>query len=282
MASHPGPETEQKCQDSSASWINARVIPQLALAKLGAVLRQKSSSLLWQALKPKRPAAWRKLRILAHWCVQGIQRAESDQNSVGSPAPVAVGGQVCIQVLQTLGGSHAPRQQRSRRLEGVTQGDALSIFACQIGVLHLIRQFKAKFPQVEQPWYADGAKFDENEHFFQLLCEIGPLFGYYAEPTKSILIVQQHNLEEAWLQFPDVKVRRGNCYLGGFIREDEALNEWLGEKTKFWTEAVNDLTLITQAFPQGTYPGLQNSLQQEWQFVQRVTKGIDPEFASID
>jgi hypothetical protein len=26
---------------------------------------------------------------------------------------------------------------------------------------------------------------------------------------------------------------------------------------------------------------LQKSLQQEWQFVQRVTKGIGPEFASI-
>jgi hypothetical protein len=70
--------------------------------------------------------------------------------------------------------------------------------------------------------------------------------------------------------------------LGGFfIGEDEALNEWLGEKTKFWTEAVTDPTSVTQAFPQAAYSGLQKILQQEWQFVQRVTKGIGPEFASI-
>jgi hypothetical protein len=83
--------------------------------------------------------------------------------------------------------------------EGVTQGDPLSMFA--YGILPLIRQLKAKFPQVEQPWYTDdagaGAKADEIERFFPRLCEIGPLFGYYPEPTKSILIVQHHNLEEA-------------------------------------------------------------------------------------
>jgi hypothetical protein len=95
--------------------------------------------------------------------------------------------------------------------------------------------------------------------------------------------VRQHNLEEARLQFPAFKVKTGNRYLGGFIGKDEqALNEWLGEKTKFWTEAVTDLTSVTQALPQAAYSGLQKSLQQEWQFVQRVTRGIGPEFASIE
>jgi hypothetical protein len=75
------------------------------------------------------------------------------------------------------------------------------MFAYGIGILLLIGQLKAEFPQVEQPWYADdactGAIFDKIERFFWRLCEIGPLFGYYPEPTKSILIVRQHNLEEA-------------------------------------------------------------------------------------
>jgi hypothetical protein len=45
---------------------------------------------------------------------------------------------------------------------------------------------------------------------------------------------------------------------------------------------VTDLTSVTQAFPQAAYSSLQKSLQQEWQFVQRFTKGIGPEFASIE
>ena len=87
------------------------------------------------------------------------------------------------------------------------------MFAYGIGILPLIRQLKAEFPQVEQPWYADdagaGARFDEIERFFARLQEVGPQFGYYPEPTKSILIVRQHNLEAARLCFPDFKVRRG-------------------------------------------------------------------------
>jgi hypothetical protein len=90
---------------------------------------------------------------------------------------------------------------------------------------------------VKQPWYADdkgaGAKFDKIERFFQRLCEIGPLFGYYPRPTKSILIVRQHDLQEARLPFPAFKVKTGNRYLGGFIGEDEALNEWLKKKPSF-------------------------------------------------
>jgi hypothetical protein len=65
--------------------------------------------------------------------------------------------------------------------------------------------------------------------------------------------------------------------LGGFIGEDEGLNKWLGEKTKFWREAVTDLTSVMQAFPQAAYSGL-----QKWQFVQRVRKGIGPDFASAE
>jgi hypothetical protein len=55
--------------------------------------------------------------------------------------------------------------------EGVTQGDPLSMFAYRIGIMPLIRQLKAEFPQVEQPWYADnaaaGAKFEAIEFFFR-------------------------------------------------------------------------------------------------------------------
>jgi hypothetical protein len=48
-----------------------------------------------------------------------------------------------------------------------------------------------------------------------------------------------------------------------------------------WEEAVSDLASVAPNFPQAAYSGLQKSLQQEWQFVQRVTKGIGPEFQNV-
>jgi hypothetical protein len=124
--------------------------------------------------------------------------------------------------------------------EGVTQGDPLSMYAYGIGILPLIRILKARFPAVEQPWYTDyagaGRKFDEIRRFFVKLQEIGPNYGYYPEPTKSIMVVPQHNLEAAQLAFADLnfKVTTGSQYLGGFIGEDDALRSWLAEKTKSW------------------------------------------------
>jgi hypothetical protein len=66
--------------------------------------------------------------------------------------------------------------------------------------------------------------------------------------------------------------------LGGFIGKDIALRSLLQEKTKNWEEAVAELAKVAPNFSQTAYSGLQKSLQQEWQFVQGVTKEIGPEF----
>jgi hypothetical protein len=50
-----------------------------------------------------------------------------------------------------------------------------------------------------------------------------------------------------------------------------------------WEEAVADLaSAAAPNFPQAACPGLQKPLQQEWQFVQQVTKNIRPDFAAVE
>jgi hypothetical protein len=121
------------------------------------------------------------------------------------------------------------------------------MFAYGIGNLPLIHLLKAEFPALERPWYADdagaGGKFADIRQFFCKLQEIGPHYEYYPEPTKSILIVPQHNLEAARITFADFnfKVTMGSRYLGSFMGKDDALHSWLLEKTKNWEEAVADL-----------------------------------------
>jgi hypothetical protein len=82
-------------------------------------------------------------------------------------------------------------------LYSVTQGDPLSMFGYGIGILPLIRRLKHEFPAVKQPWYTDDAGtrgcFTDLRNFFLRLQEIGPTYGYFPEPTKSILIVRAHN-----------------------------------------------------------------------------------------
>jgi hypothetical protein len=105
--------------------------------------------------------------------------------------------------------------------EGVTQGDPLSMFGYGIGILPLIRRLKIEFPAVKQPWYADdagaGGSFTDLQQFFLRLQEIGPAYGYFPEPSKSILIVRIHNRTRARSTFDHLgfKVQTGSRYLGG-------------------------------------------------------------------
>ena len=70
--------------------------------------------------------------------------------------------------------------------------------------------------------------------------------------------------------------------MGGFIGDDDTRLEWIGERVGAWEMAIIDLASIADKFPQSVYSGLQRSLQQEWQFLQRVTNGIGSEFKSIE
>jgi hypothetical protein len=88
-----------------------------------------------------------------------------------------------------------------------TQGDPLAMFAYGIGVLPLIRRLKRSYPDLFQPWYADdagaGGKFADIKAMFEDLQKIGPAYGYFPEPSKSILVVPPAMVERATKYFQD-------------------------------------------------------------------------------
>lgn len=163
--------------------------------------------------------------------------------------------------------------------EGVTQGDPLAMIAYGLGLLPLIRQLKTEFLHAFQPWYADdsavAAKFDVIQALYNRL--------YFAEPTKSILIVAEHNIEKAKEYFADLgfKIKTGSRYLGGFIGEETARAEWLQSEIDEWTNAVHLLAAAANKYPQSAYAAIQKSLQQRGQYVQRVCNGIGNSFGAV-
>ncbi len=172
--------------------------------------------------------------------------------------------------------------------EGVTQGDPLAMVGYGVGVLPLIRKLKAEFPTVSQPWYADdagaGAKFTDILAFFKRLKELGPQYGYFPEASKSILVVRESNLEaaEKFFSSQQFRVTTGERYLGGYIGAREDQDEWVDGKTTDWTKAVRELAKVAVRYPQSAYAGLQKSLQQEWQFLQRVVPSIGEKFEGVE
>ena len=77
--------------------------------------------------------------------------------------------------------------------EGVTQGCPLAMILYGVALLPLSEVLRRKVPEAVQPWYADDAamagRASEVRELMTLLTRLGPQFGYYPEPAKSILIV---------------------------------------------------------------------------------------------
>ena len=67
-----------------------------------------------------------------------------------------------------------------------------------IGVLPIIQDIRDVDPFVTQPWYADdagaGGTFEQILSHFRDLQARGPPWGYFLEPTKSILVVPPRNV----------------------------------------------------------------------------------------
>jgi hypothetical protein len=172
--------------------------------------------------------------------------------------------------------------------EGVTQGDPMAMVAYGLMLLPLIKLLKKEHPDVSQPWYADdagaGGSFTAIRKQFESLQKLGPARGYFPEPSKSILVVRETNLAAAKAALGDLgfRITTGNRYLGGFIGEAAPQEEWVREQTSAWADAVTTLAKVCKRYPQLAYAGLQKSLQQEWQFLQRVTDGISTEFQAVE
>ena len=110
--------------------------------------------------------------------------------------------------------------------------------------------------------------------WYELLIELGPPRGYFPEPEKSKIIVHPTRVQEAKEAFKDLKlkVHIGHRYLGGYIGDNESEDKYLRDKVKDREEATAKLSGIAKDFPQAAYSVMQKSLQQEWQFLQRVTE----------
>ena len=111
-----------------------------------------------------------------------------------------------------------------------------------------------------QVWYADDAhahsRWQKIKDLFQTLQIIGPAYGYFPEPTKSILIVAPHRVEAANEFFAEFKfeVTTGCRYLGGFLGEKSKQDEWIvKKKINFWIGAVDKFAMVARKHPQSAY-----------------------------
>ena len=109
--------------------------------------------------------------------------------------------------------------------EGAGQGDPLSMLMYAAAMTPLIKALENE--KWTQNWCTDdsacAAKLPLLHDWFQKLCQLGPSYGYYPEPKKTVVVVDENDTDAANACFHDldIKVVRGHRFLGGFIGDEE-------------------------------------------------------------
>ena len=69
----------------------------------------------------------------------------------------------------------------------------------------------------------------ELRNWFNQLCSYGPSFGYYPEPTKTFVIVNEQWKSDAAAVFGNLGVQMvtGHRFLGGFIGSPKERHEYV-------------------------------------------------------
>ena len=163
-------------------------------------------------------------------------------------------------------------------MEGVTQGDPLSMCFYAAALLPLVRSLRCH-EKWTQSWYADDSacvgKLDNVKEWFEKLSVKGPRFGYYPEPSKSVLVVDSKFEGKAMELFSGVgvKVVSGSRFLGGFIGNERDGAGFVTRKVEQWVSHIHQLADAAKSQPQAAFASLLKSLQCEWMFLMRVFPG---------
>ena len=100
----------------------------------------------------------------------------------------------------------------------------------------------------------------------------GPAFGYFPEPTKTYMVVDESDFEEAQRLFEPlgVNVTVSHRLLGGHLGSSAGRSLFVQEKAAEWVDDLTCLSAVTGKLPQDAFAAISKSLSQEWNYLQRV------------
>ena len=171
--------------------------------------------------------------------------------------------------------------------EGTTQGDPLAMPMYALGVLPLVRSVAT--PGARQSWYVDdasaGGKLAPVRKWLDRLVTDGPAYGYFTNPSKSVLLVKPDRLEAAQAMFSGtgVTITTDGCrHLGSALGSQQFVREFVAPKVATWSQELCNLSEIARSQPQAAYSALVHGLQQKWSFLCRVLQVTSDHLALLE
>ena len=159
--------------------------------------------------------------------------------------------------------------------EATTQGDPLAMAMYAIGTQPLIQRLNGIAKQV---WYADdsaaGSTLLNLRRWWDLLEEVGPLYGYFPNGSKTHILTKPDTAESAKEIFKGTSITistEGKSYLGGAIGSTSFIREFVGRKVQDWVDEIKTLSNIAKTQPHAAYAAFTHGLLSKWNYVLRVS-----------
>ena len=159
--------------------------------------------------------------------------------------------------------------------EGTTQGDPLAMAMYAIGTQPLIRRLDGIAKQV---WYADdsaaGSSLERLRRWWDLLKEVGPLYGYFLNGAKTHVLAKPEHTEAAKEIFKGTGITvssEGKRYLGGAMGTASFLRQFVERKVNGWVQEIERLSTFARTQPHAAYAAYTHGLSSKWNYLLRVT-----------
>ena len=111
---------------------------------------------------------------------------------------------------------------------------------------------------------------------YDVILERGPLYGYFMQPKKCILIVKEGRDEKAREFFgkTGVAMSSGTRHLGAVLGSRSDKFKFVEEKVKDWVREIEILSKIALTEPHAAYAAFTHCLQAKWNYISRTISGV--------
>ena len=146
------------------------------------------------------------------------------------------------------------------------------------------------WPCMPWHWYADDAAaaglLTDLRTWWDMLCDIGPQFGYFVNSSKSFLIVKKEThlpMVNAIFENTGIQVTtQGRRYLGAAIGSADFVPLFVNDKVKEWSDELSGLSEIGLTQPHASYSALTHGLLGRWTFLSCTLPGISELLSSLE
>ena len=159
--------------------------------------------------------------------------------------------------------------------EDTTQGDPIAI--------------PFKLPNsVIQTRYADDAAATVKiflRSWLDNIIRYGPTFRYFANASKTWLVVKPGLLEDASMVFGDTNVKitcTGRTYLGSAFGCHSYMREFVTEKVEQWTKELKSLSKIAASQPHAAHAAYIHSMMSKWPYISCTIHNIGHHLQTLE